>query len=180
MVKPVKNLTDADFRARIAERTASLTEAERAERTARGARIHAEYLYIVKYQDARAGETALDLTEMLTDNLNLVDLGFPDTNLPDEEWLKYITYYLERLTMFMSLEMGLDEKLVQPLHEIKSLLHDLHSGRRNVHIPQGRRARTAPQEAAGTPGRGVSVTPWPDIMEKGPRRQRATPLSVVR
>ena len=33
--------------------------------------------------------------------------------------------------------MKLEKSLVQPLQETKVLLYDLHSGRRNVHIPQG-------------------------------------------
>ena len=87
--------------------------------------------YWAKYQ----GETEVGLTEKLTDSLNLVALRFPDKNLPDEEWLRYVFYYIDRLRMFMRDDMKLDEKLVQPLWEIRTLLFDLHSGRRNVHIP---------------------------------------------
>ena len=113
MVKPVKELSEAEYKALLAW-------------------LRAGKQYALKY----SRETYVDLSEMLTDTLNLVALRYPDTNLLDEEWLKYISYYLDQLTFFMSNEMELDDGLVQPLHEIKALLYDLHKGRRNVHIPQ--------------------------------------------
>ena len=93
----------------------------------------AESQYMAKYE----GKTEVDLTEKLSDLLNLAILRYPDGNVPNEEWPEFIDYYLDLLISFLRMDMKLDEKLVQPLQEINALLYDLETGRRNVHIPQG-------------------------------------------
>ena len=118
---------------KVTEMFPELAEWTEAKREAHGVWMEAEAQYHIKYRQG----AEVDLTEKFTDSLNLVALRFPDKNLPDEEWLQYIFYYLERLMLFMHHDMKLDEKLVQPLWEIRTLLFDLHHGRRNVHIPPG-------------------------------------------
>ena len=100
---------------------------------AESAWIDADLQYSIKYEP----KSKVDLSEKLTDFLNLVFVRFPDRHLPDEEWVQFTTYYMNNLSIFMQEDMKLDEKLVRPLKEIRALLYDLHSGRRNAHIPQG-------------------------------------------
>ena len=108
----------------------------------------AESQYMAKYE----GKSEVDLTENLSDLLNLAILRYPDGNAPNEEWPEFIDYYIGYLMNFLRMDMKLDEKLVQPLEEINALLYDLESGRRNVHIP---------------PSAGTGKDPWEKSMLMG-------------
>ena len=111
------------------------------------------YAAAIEFQDKHEGETEVDLTEYLNGCLSLVFIRHPDRHLSNENWLAFFDHYLTTVEGVLRQEMKLDEKLLQPLEEIRALLFDLHSGRRNVHIPPGAGKGKDPGEKSKLMGR---------------------------